>query len=101
MLNYFRRTLAITFLCASAWAEKTPLTFETANQTTACMEWMLDARFTPEQRQRYQEMLAQMWNQGSRDAISAMARASETLSTFDESKRTQYAPRNSGSLYAF
>jgi hypothetical protein len=55
------------------------------------MEWVLDARFTAEQRQRYQQMLAEMWrgNQSSRDAITSMARVHESLPGLDENRRTQ------------
>jgi hypothetical protein len=49
----------------------------------------LDARFTAEQRQQYQQMLSGMWRDGSKNSISAMAQAYQTLHALDENKRAQ------------
>lgn len=89
MFNNLTRRLAILILCIPAWAAKLPFTYETANHATGYMEWILDVRFTADQRQLYQEMLAEMWggSQSSADAIGKMASAHEMLIDLDKSKQ--------------
>lgn len=81
------RLPALFLLCASAFPQP-GIPPETAGQATGYMEWMLDARFTPDQRRHYHEILAGLWA-GSKDAILSMARAHETLASYDEAKRSQ------------
>jgi hypothetical protein len=81
--------LAAVLFCVPGLAENDPISLDTANHATGYMEWILEARFTAEQRDQYQQMLAGMWREGSKNSISAMARAHETLQTMDESKRAQ------------
>src|SRR5690349_13893091 len=82
-------------LYGSASAQPAPLSFETADQATGYMEWVLDLHFDAGQRQQYQQILAEMWrgNQGSKDTIAAMARTYQSLSTLDENQRAQMRAR--------
>jgi hypothetical protein len=88
MLYYLRRSILTFLLLVPALAQPTPISAETAHQATGYMEWMLDARFTAEQRLHYQQILAKLWS-GSPEAISAMARANQTLAGLDEGQRSQ------------
>src|SRR5436190_4855529 len=86
------RVSALLLLSFSIHAERPPLTLELADHATGYMEWMLEMRFTAEQRQRYQQILAEMWhgsNQGSSDAIMTMARVHENLAGATEGERAR------------
>jgi hypothetical protein len=84
----FRRSLVLILIAVAAWAEKAPLTPETADHATAYMEWVLEVHFTAEQRQQYRQMLAGIWP-NSAEAIVKMARVHEGLGTVDESERVR------------
>jgi hypothetical protein len=82
------RAAALVLCGLTLSAEMPPLTLETAEHATAYMEWMLDARFTAEQRQRYQQVLAAMWRmEGTNQAIVTMARVHEQLTGMNEGER--------------
>lgn len=66
------------------------LTLELADNATRYMEWLLEVSFTADQRQQYQQILAQTWrgkNQGAIDGVTAMARAQEKLASMSDSER--------------
>ena len=64
----------LLLLVSAVYAEKAPLTPEVADHATGYMEWMLDARFSAEQRQQYQQMLTRMWR-GAWDGLRIPLRA--------------------------
>jgi hypothetical protein len=76
----------LLLMVTAAWADRAPLTLEVADHATGYMEWVLDARFTGEQRQQYQQILVTMWPNSS-EAIVKMARVHEGLGAIEESER--------------
>lgn len=82
------RSLVLVLMAVAAWAEKAPLTVETADHATGYMEWVLEARFTAEQRQQYQQMLSAMWPNSSQ-AIVKMAWVHERLGSMDDGERAR------------
>jgi hypothetical protein len=82
---------AVVILAVSlTHAAQPPLTLETANHATGYMEWMLDVRFTAEQRQRYQRILAEMWrteDQDARNALGTMAATYQRLAAMSDPER--------------
>ncbi|HVX29957.1 MAG TPA: hypothetical protein VHA53_05715 [Nitrolancea sp.] len=89
--QWLNRTGALLLLALAAYAEKPSLTPEIAEHATGYMEWVLDAPFTADQRQRYGRILAEMWrgSQGSRETIAGMARIHRMLPQLDESQRNE------------
>jgi hypothetical protein len=86
------RAGALVLLSVAVYAERPPLTLEMADHATGYMEWMLEVRFSAEQRYRYQQTLAEMWrgsDQGAKDAIAKMALVHEKLSRIGESEQAQ------------
>ena len=79
----------LLLLVSAVYAEKAPLTLEVVEHATGYMEWMLDARFSAEQRQHYQQMLARMWRGGAADAIAKMAQVHEALNSVSDGERAQ------------
>src|ERR1044071_1787596 len=86
------RAGALFLISLAVYAERPPLTLDMVDHATGYMEWMLEVRFTAEQRQRYQQTLADMWrgnNQGTQDAIVTMAQVHEKLYQIPEAERAQ------------
>src|SRR5262245_34199661 len=86
------RTAALALLSLTLFADRPPLTLDMVDHATGYMEWMLEVRFTADQRQRYQQTLADMWrgnHQGSQDAIVKMAQVHEMLGQIPEGERAQ------------
>ncbi len=52
-------------------AGQPPLTFEMAQKATNFFEWVLDIRFTPGQRQEFQNSLVESWLAGRRDDMQS------------------------------
>lgn len=98
-MNRRRPLLALTLLLtclAAAGAANPPLPAPVAQHATAFIEWIFEFQFTPEQRERYRQILNQTWNgsnQGAIDAVQSMARAHENLPNLPESDRNALRTR--------
>ena len=82
----------VYLISLGVFAEKPPLTLETAESATGFMEWVLDVRFNAEQRQRYQQILSDMWRGNTaqeNETIAKMAQIYQKLPQLGDGERSQ------------